>query len=115
MSISRHLVALAPSTLRLGPQQHLQGPILGTRLPRLQAAVARGRGAVRAHGDTGDKNRTWNTTASCLRGQQTLLPLALRLLLLLINGIICFLLQLFCLLRLQISSADGEQPKLLSG
>lgn len=54
-------------------------------------------------------------TASCFTEQQTLLPLALRLLLFLINWIICFLLQLFYHLRLQINSVDGEKPKLLLG
>lgn len=68
-----------------------------------------------AHGDTTDKNGTGNTTASCLPKQQTLLPLALRLLLFLINWITCFLLQLFCRLKPQINSADGEKPKPLSG
>lgn len=116
-SISQGLWILSPCKLQV-PRTPCREPsrsILcsGHGLPRPREAMARG--GSHAYGDTMDNNHTENTTASCFPERQTLLPLALRLLLFLINWIICFLLQLFCHLRLQINSVDGENPKLLLG
>lgn len=102
-SLSQLLLTLSPRSCWAprpsgweAPWSIPRAPSWGHRLPPPRRVMVCG--SAHAHGDTADKNCTG---ASCFTKQQTLLPLALRLLLFLINWIICFLLQLFYHLRLQ--------------